>query len=56
MFELDEEEINKKCVKFFELQSNLIESCKELKDFAKKIREQQLKTMDGQNKKRKKSL
>lgn len=53
MFEIDDEDINKKCVKFFELQSNLIESCKDLKDFAKKIREQQLKTIVRQTRKEK---
>ena len=40
MFEPDKEEINKKCVKFFTLKGNLLESCQNLKDFTKKIKEQ----------------
>ena len=56
MFEPDKEEINKKCVKFFTLQSNLLESCQNLKDFVKKIKEQKLKNMVKQNKKRKTSM
>ena len=53
MFEPDKEEINKKCVKFFTLQSNLLESCKNLKDFTQKIKEKNLKTMVKQKKKEK---
>ena len=53
MFEPDKEEINKKCVKFFTLQSNLLESCQNLKDFTQKIKEKKLKNMTHQNKKRK---
>tara|TARA_Y100000741_G_scaffold235665_1_gene180247 strand:+ start:4931 stop:5101 length:171 start_codon:yes stop_codon:yes gene_type:complete len=56
MFEPDKEEINKKCVKFFTLQSNLLESCKNLKDFTQKIKEKNLKTMVKQNKERKTSM
>ena len=56
MFEPDKEEINKKCVKFFTLQSNLLESCQNLKDFTKKIKEKKLKTMVQQNKERKTSM
>ena len=56
MFKPDKEEINKKCVKFFTLQNNIVESCQDLKDFVKKIKEQKLKTMVKQNKERKTSM
>lgn len=56
MFEPDKEEINKKCVKMFTIQNNLLGSCQELKDFVKKIKEQKLKNMTHQNKKRKTSM
>ena len=55
-FQNYKEEINKKCVKFFTLQSNLLESCKNLKDFTQKIKEKNLKTMVKQNKERKTSM
>ena len=43
MFEPDKEEINTKCVKFFTLQSNIVESCQKLKNFTKKIKEKKFK-------------
>lgn len=39
MFEPKDKEINKKNNEMYKLQSNIIKSCKDLKDFTKKIKE-----------------
>ncbi len=56
MFEPKGEEINKKNNEMYKLQSNIIKSCQNLKDFTKKIKEKKLKTMVQQNKERKTSM
>lgn len=56
MFEPIQEEINKKLDNMYILQNNIVKSCQNLKDFAKKIKEQKLKTMVKQNKERKISM
>lgn len=56
MFEPDKDEINKKNNEMYKLQSNLLESCQNLKNFTKKIKQQKLKTIVQQNNERKTSM
>ena len=53
MFEPDEEEIKKKCIKIFILQKNISDSCNNLK---KLVKEKKWETVGHRDKKRKTSM